>query len=510
MLNEKIKDIIDNLSNSLVEREESLKLLLLAALSGEHILLLGPPGTAKSELARRIKHAFVDANYFERLLTKFSVPEELFGPLSIKALENDQYSRLIKNYLPDASIAFIDEIFKSNSAILNTLLTLLNEREFDNGDQRLKTPLISVVAASNELPEENELSALYDRFLLRYQVAPVSQNGFEELLTIEEDNSFSIRNAFSHEDIESIKKQSAKVKLPSNIAFMLKELREYLQDKEIYISDRRWRKVVKLLKVAALTNDRDSITVWDCWLLQHCLWEVPEQQSLIFNWYKQHIGTSEILNIERVNKLVKVWQQTLSEEKSRTVPVFNDKGEKLFLTPQGNKTTESGKSYLADRDGEALYLIPTDTETPGDRTNGGNGLTRTELENDFFDDYYQQRHINGKWVSIDDYLKDEENRFTKQFQYETCQEAAKYSQQHIDDRCNELQNLLKDIQAFETQLSELHESLSNVAATHLWIDNDFTTTAAKILEANLASSTAVTKQINEIHEGFKSLPLIAA
>lgn len=161
----KIKRIQSQLIQGLVEREQTIKLTLLAALAGEHILLIGPPGTGKSLVSRRLHLVFQDTPYFERLLTKFSVPEELFGPLSIQALEKDQYTRLTQGYLPQASIAFLDEIFKANSAILNALLTLLNEREFDNGVIREKVPLISVIGASNELPEDGNLSALYDRFL---------------------------------------------------------------------------------------------------------------------------------------------------------------------------------------------------------------------------------------------------------------------------------------------------------------------------------------------------------
>jgi MoxR-like ATPase len=160
-----------------------VRLLLLAALSREHVLYIGPPGTAKSELSRRLSRLSQGA-YFERLLTRFSVPEELFGPLSMRALEEDKYVRQTQGYLPEASVAFVDEIFKANSAILNTLLTLLNERLFDNGSQREPVPLVCMVGASNELPESEELDALYDRFLLRRRVAQVSAGGLADLLSM--------------------------------------------------------------------------------------------------------------------------------------------------------------------------------------------------------------------------------------------------------------------------------------------------------------------------------------
>jgi hypothetical protein len=137
----------------------------------------------KSELGRRLASISGGGAFFERLLTKYSNPEELFGPLSLTALEKDEYIRKTAGYLPTASVAFLDEIFKANSAILNSLLTILNERRFDNGNERVAVPLLAVVAASNELPDSEELDALYDRFLFRRQVMPVSDGAIAELLT---------------------------------------------------------------------------------------------------------------------------------------------------------------------------------------------------------------------------------------------------------------------------------------------------------------------------------------
>ncbi|GAX85774.1 hypothetical protein CEUSTIGMA_g13189.t1 [Chlamydomonas eustigma] len=181
LLREKLKRAIALMQEGLVEKEEEVRLLLLAAVCGEHILLIGPPGTAKSEVGRRLCSLF-SGTYFERLLTRFSVPEELFGPLSMRALEEDKYERQTRGYLPEAEVAFIDEIFKANSAILNTLLSLMNERVFDNGCHRVSAPLITLVGASNELPDSDELQALFDRFLLRKPVKQMSAEGLVEML----------------------------------------------------------------------------------------------------------------------------------------------------------------------------------------------------------------------------------------------------------------------------------------------------------------------------------------
>jgi MoxR-like ATPase len=284
-LRARLEAAVGSMSEGLVERDTEVRLLLLAALAGEHILFVGPPGTAKSELGRRLSR-LCRGRYFERLLTRFSVPEELFGPLSMRALEEDRYVRQTRGYLPDATVAFVDEIFKANSAILNTLLTLLNERLFDNGSDRARVPLVCLVAASNELPESEELDALYDRFLIRRRVGQVSPAGLVEMLAAggtgrrqvaalgrpgapassaseEEDDGGGGgeerggRGAplLAADDFEHTRARAeAAVEVPAAVLNLIVDLRAFLQERcepPVYVSDRRLVKAVALMQVRA-------------------------------------------------------------------------------------------------------------------------------------------------------------------------------------------------------------------------------------------------------------------
>jgi MoxR-like ATPase len=386
-MKQRLGKLRDYLLHDLIERDTAVRLALLSALAGEHLLLIGEPGTAKSILARRLHLVFREGDYFERLLTRFTVPEELFGPLSIKALENDRYERLTKCYLPGANIAFIDEVFKANSVILNALLTILNEREFDNGDQRIKLPLIAVIGASNELPDNPELDALYDRFLCRYKVSPVSEKAFPQLLALSDSAQRPVpeNERLSMQEVRQIQQQAQSVTLPQDVMLLLQSLRLYLQQKSLYISDRRWRKIIKLMQVSAVTNERTSISIWDCWLLQHCLWDEPGHRKLISEWYQSHMGIGSGFNHERLEKLVHTWETTLQKEASSTTQSRNAAGEPLYEDSDGRPTTLKDKSKVATRDGEPLYLAPPDED---DRSNKGTGYTRDELLVSFFDDIY--------------------------------------------------------------------------------------------------------------------------
>jgi MoxR-like ATPase len=276
--------LLAGLEQGLLERQTAARALLLAALAGEHVLLIGPPGTAKSELARRLHRAIGSAGYFERLLTRFSTPEELFGPLSLKSLEDDRYERLTAGYLPTAGIAFLDEVFKANSAILNALLTLLNEREFDNGAGRVRTPLVSVVGASNELPADESLQAFFDRFLLRVPVAPVSDASFTTLLTLG-DAAPAVVAPLDEAERLAVKAASAAVTLGAEALAGCQALRAWLSARQQPVSDRRWRQWIALMRVAAASEGRVELDALDLWLAPYVAATTPQDMAALEQWF---------------------------------------------------------------------------------------------------------------------------------------------------------------------------------------------------------------------------------
>ncbi|PKO83457.1 MAG: AAA family ATPase [Betaproteobacteria bacterium HGW-Betaproteobacteria-11] len=328
VLNARLPRLITYLGEGLVERATAARLALLAALAGEHLLLIGPPGTAKSEIARRLHHVFRDAAYFERLLTRFSVPEELFGPLSIAALEEDRYERQTAGFLPQASIAFIDEVFKANSAILNALLTLLNEREFDNGAVRLACPLISVIGASNEVPQDEALAAFHDRFLLRLAIEPVSDDGFRELLQLASVATRALATAeqIGRDELCQFIAAIDEVALPNDLVDLLTQLRSHLQAQQIRVSDRRWHKIVRLLKTSALSNGRPSVNLWDVWLTQFCATENPAQAGVVGEWFARTVGAAGSTRPQRFTRVVEGFEAQYELERDSNDLNYDEAG----------------------------------------------------------------------------------------------------------------------------------------------------------------------------------------
>lgn len=271
-----------------IERDEEILGAILAILSNENILYLGPPGTAKTYLAQSICRSVMDADFFYYLLTRFTTPEEIFGPLSIKSLENDEFRRKTDGCLPNSHIALLDEIFKANSSILNSLLTILNERGYHNGTDVINTPVLTVFGASNELPEEDEnLEALYDRFLFRYDIRYIQHEENVKSLLFGDIQEFMPSLRLDIDQIRKIRSDSQKIEVSSEVQRIILSLKHTLEqmngeDEGLnWISDRRWKKIIGVLKVAALVNGDTSVNRTMLLLMQHMLWDLPQQKEEI-------------------------------------------------------------------------------------------------------------------------------------------------------------------------------------------------------------------------------------
>ncbi len=287
-LKERITKIIENLNEGLHEREETIAVSFLAALSNQNVFLFGPPGTAKSLIARRLSHTFETNSYFEYLMHRFSTPEEVFGPVSITELKKDNFFRKTEGFLPQADFAFLDEIWKSSPAILNTLLTIINEKLFRNGTEVEPTPLKALITASNETPPPGQgLEALYDRFLVRLNVLPMEvKDSFEALL-----NSQPTRAkvklpdglTIKHEEWEKWCNAIHSITLSKETLNIIHDIRLSFEEKgeelDVYVSDRRWQKAAILLKAAAFFCNRKETNLVDTLLLRHCLWTTKDNHT---------------------------------------------------------------------------------------------------------------------------------------------------------------------------------------------------------------------------------------
>ena len=261
------------------ERPEVIRSLLVALIARAHVILLGPPGTGKSRLARDLCQRIV-GRFFEWQLTRLSTPEELFGPISLQGLQHDHYRRIATGKLPEADIAYLDETFKASSAILNTLLAAMNERVFFNDGQAVSMPLQMLIGASNELPEDREeLGALWDRFLIRHVVSYVKDAAsFQKLLQATAQPTAQTTITLS----ALLQAQTAAQQIDvSNIVLLLGQLRADLTKHGIIASDRRWRQSLDAIKAQAWLNGHTAADAHDATILQYILWDDPDQRLTV-------------------------------------------------------------------------------------------------------------------------------------------------------------------------------------------------------------------------------------
>lgn len=293
-ITKRIKELIYAISYQVYEKDTIFKLAMLALLAEESIFLLGKPGIAKSMISRRMKFVFKNGTSFEYLMSKFSTPEEIYGPIDLKKLKDGQYIRAVEGYLPAANIGFLDEIWKAGPSIQNTLLTIINEKIFRNGQEDIKVPLKLLISASNELPVKGEgLEALFDRFIIRYVVEGLKNNkNFEYLLN--EDSPLDIEVSpylqISLEELEEWKQQTKKVEVSQKCLDFIHYFRKKIMLEtrgEAYISDRRWKKIANLIKTSAFFNGRNKTDLPDLFIIPFCIWDSEEEEEVYKNiFYK--------------------------------------------------------------------------------------------------------------------------------------------------------------------------------------------------------------------------------
>lgn len=278
MAMKKLQAVYNHLKTNLLEREDIIFGLLVALIARKNIVLIGPPGTAKSLLSAEMSRCITGINYFQWLLTRFSTPEELFGPVSLKALEQGIYQRNTHHKLPEAHLSFLDECFKANSAILNALLTLLNERLFYNNGHPIQCPLFCIVGASNEYPEQEEgLEALWSRFLLRYEVLPLSEDlNFSKMLTM---GSIQQQPTITLQELQQIQATADAVQVNQDIIEGYVNLRKELASINIRPVDRTWRDSLSLVKAHAVMEGRVIADISDLQILKDVLWDEPGQKQ---------------------------------------------------------------------------------------------------------------------------------------------------------------------------------------------------------------------------------------
>lgn len=335
----KIKSMLKVMSEGIYEKEHILAMTLLCAIAGESVFLLGPPGTAKSLVARRLKLAFKDGKAFEYLMSRFSTPDEIFGPVSISLLKNeDKYERVVDGFLPTATVVFLDEIWKASPSIQNALLTAINERIFQNGRNTLFLPMKALIAASNELPAEDEgLEALWDRFLVRMVSNCIqTESTFYKMI-----RQKSVGEVVMPQDLqitdelyEIWQKEIGKVTIPEDVCGAVTAIRKRLREEttkdgnkemDYYVSDRRWKKCFHLMQTAAFLNGRKTIDLTDVPILFHCLWNTAEVIPSIIDIVASSLTADLDRQMEKLQKEIdqaikKKSQPVKKEEDTRNQP----------------------------------------------------------------------------------------------------------------------------------------------------------------------------------------------
>ncbi|MGV9814904.1 AAA family ATPase [Streptomyces cellulosae] len=283
----RLRAVCAELSDRFFERDDVVRTLVVTLLAGQHSLVLGPPGTAKSELARELTGRIDGAAYWEILLSKFTAPTRMFGPIDVAALARGEYRQVYDGRATTAHVAFIDEVFKCSTAALNETLGYLNERIYhpENGGAPIRCPLIGAITASNELPDGEDSAAIYDRLLVRIEVGYLEDpSNFAALVrsAVGRPSEPAPRTTLELAALQrAVTEGVPAVDVPDAIVDAVVTLRAALRRKELVASDRRWRQAVGLLQASAYLDGRTEVAETDLSVLTHVLWDSPAQRPVV-------------------------------------------------------------------------------------------------------------------------------------------------------------------------------------------------------------------------------------
>lgn len=527
---ERITKLLEALNDGLYERENEIKLALLASIAGESIFFLGPPGVAKSLVARRLKYAYKDAIVFEYLMSRFSTPDEIFGPVSISELKQDRYVRVIDGYLPDAEVVFLDEIWKAGPSIQNALLTVINEKKFRGGKtaQEIKdeekidierdVPMKVFISASNELPDEDakkqgqSLEALWDRLLVRLVVEGiVDVEKFNKMIAMS-DTPYqnTITDKITNKDYLLWREEINKISIPENVLGVIQIIRNKINvynnsddrkdklEKQIYVSDRRWHKIVRLLRTSAFLNDRASVDLMDCFLIKHCIWNHTEQQQIVSVFVNDAVrdyGYTVSLNLGEIKKEIDEFKEEIDI----------DTVEKKDVVVPTNKY--NGYYEIKDIDNNYCVLIK---QADFDSLSG---MDSTNMRLSYWDNqqvhlyrngsYYNIQKGNSEFAIIINGNEYDLETTTKNESFPIYGRPNQYTEKAWDERVN---GLLLSIGDKKSQIKDFQENDLKHIHTNLFVTSE---SEADTVESHITETRKelekIELDIREMQNGYKIL-----
>ncbi len=534
-IRERMSKLLNKMREGIIDKDESTRLALLCAVAGENIFFMGPPGTAKSMISSRLHKIFKeDTKYFEFLMSKYSAPEEIFGPIKLEGLDRGVYKRRTDGYLPTAHIAFLDEIWKSGNGILNSLLTIINEKKFRNGpaeteeeleDEKLgkygKVPLQICLAASNEFPASG-LSALYDRFTVRTYVNPVKTNNDLFKLCMDSFDELDVSNVkdilLNVDEIKEWQNEIKKIGLPQEIQEVIVGVRQEMNrlneeqansSEKYYVSDRRWKKIVHLLQTSAYLCGRNDVDLMDCQLISYCIWDTARQfdeaKTIVEKIVREHGVGCGSEDVQRIEENIAWFEKDIdykfykkNEDYEAVTETMNDGNEAFKFI---NKTTIN-EAYVKYVSTDARYLY---TEK------------RNKIDEYMYSNIKMSISTNHGILTVEKIMNNYSSHVARKAGFrQTNSENQQCINLVINKHTDELGKLVKNEALFENiseyakqrRISEeTAKSIEEEIKTRMQKLKDFRDNVEKTLKENLFADpsfkTAITGNIDAVEKGLE-------